>query len=83
MVFSLDEDSESIVPEVQAEKEWSLGTQAAKTVNEEIAKGNPVIFRWSDRKKNLKWASICFHSGKCNEARRTWNNSNGDRPFSL
>ena len=60
MVFSLDADSESIVPEVQAEKEWSLGTQAAKTVNEEIAKGNPVIFRWTAEKKILSGLASAF-----------------------
>ena len=31
------------MPEVLAEKEWNLGTQVVKVVNDEIAKGNPFI----------------------------------------
>ena len=63
MVFSLDEHSESIVPEILAKKEWSLGTQVAKVVNDEIAKGN-LLSSAGQTDKILKWASICFHPGR-------------------
>ena len=57
-VFSLDESSKFASPQVLAEKEWTLGTQVAKIINDEIEKGNQVIVYWSEEK--LLCACICF-----------------------